>query len=218
MSSTIKAATAKPVAFGIVAMTAVVVASNILVQYPVNGNLGPVVLQDLLTWGAFTYPIAFLVTDLINRNFGPKAARRVVYAGFAVAVVLSIALATPRIALASGSAFLFAQLFDIQIFHSLRRKPWWAAPIVSSTLGSILDTLLFFGIAFSSSFAFVGYHDAFAVEAAPLFGFLPVEVSRWVSWALGDFSVKMVVAMCMLAPYRIFLGILGTVQPSKQPA
>ncbi|MTI18302.1 VUT family protein [Rhodobacteraceae bacterium RKSG542] len=191
------------------AMMVVVVASNILVQYPVRGMLGPVVLEDLLTWGAFTYPVAFLVTDLINRNFGPKAARRVVYAGFAVAVALSVVFATPRIALASGCAFLFAQLFDIAIFHRLRHGAWWRAPIVSSTLGAILDTILFFGISFSASLAFLGSYDAFAVEAAPLFGYFALEVPRWVSWALGDFSVKILVALCMLAPYRILLSIFG---------
>ncbi|MDD7909341.1 MULTISPECIES: queuosine precursor transporter [Pseudovibrio] len=200
-----KTNTARPIAIGIMAMTAVVVASNILVQYPVHGMLGSINLADLLTWGAFTYPAAFLVTDLINRRFGPQAARRVVYAGFAVAVVLSIVLATPRIALASGSAFLFGQLFDVAVFNRLRGGAWWKAPVISSTLGSILDTLLFFSIAFAGSFAFLGYHDDFAVGSAPLLGAFALEVPRWISWALGDFCVKLIVAMGLLVPYRVLM-------------
>ncbi|NJO36862.1 MAG: hypothetical protein HC871_03585 [Rhizobiales bacterium] len=123
-------------------MVIVVTVSNIAVQYPIN---------DWWTWGAFTYPVAFLVTDLTNRALGPGAARRVVYAGFALAVVLSIWLATPRIALASGTAFLAAQLLDIAIFDRLRRASWWRAPLVSSTLSSVLDTALFFSLAFAGT-------------------------------------------------------------------
>ncbi|WP_208974979.1 queuosine precursor transporter [Pseudovibrio exalbescens] len=200
-----KTNTARPVALGIMAMTMVVVASNVLVQFPVHGMLAGVNLADLLTWGAFTYPVAFLVTDLINRRFGPQAARRVVYAGFAVAVALSIVLATPRIALASGTAFLFGQLLDVAVFDRLRGGAWWKAPAVSSTVGTVLDTILFFSIAFAANFAFLGYHDDFAVGAAPLLGVFALEVPRWVSWALGDFSVKVLVAMGMLVPYRLLL-------------
>lgn len=130
------------IALGIAAMVIVVTVSNIAVQYPIN---------DWWTWGAFTYPVAFLVTDLTNRALGPGAARRVVYAGFALAVVLSIWLATPRIALASGTAFLAAQLLDIAIFDRLRRASWWRAPLVSSTLSSVLDTALFFSLAFAGT-------------------------------------------------------------------
>src|SRR5690606_1727631 len=115
-------------AAAVAAMVAVVAASNILVQFPVRAQFGPLDLADLLTWGAFTYPVAFLVTDLTNRHFGPRRARLVVVAGFAVAVILSIWLATPRIAIASGSAFLVAQLLDISIFHRLRDAAWWKAP------------------------------------------------------------------------------------------
>lgn len=208
MNNTRRFTTGK-VAIAILAMASVVVASNVLVQYPVHGMLGAINLADLLTWGAFTYPMAFLVTDLTNRRFGPSAARKVVFAGFVLAVVLSIALATPRIAIASGTAFLVAQLLDVSIFDRLRRAAWWKAPFVSSLLGSIIDTLLFFSIAFASVFAgTLGYHDDFAVEAAPLFGAFAMEVSRWVSWALGDFGVKLLVAGAMLAPYRLILAVL----------
>ena len=208
--------TARPLAIAIAAMTAVVVASNFLVQFPVEGMLGPINLADLLTWGAFTYPVAFLVTDLINRQFGPSAARKVVYAGFSVAVVLSIVLATPRIATASGSAFLVAQLLDVAVFNRLRDGHWWKAPVISSTLGTMLDTAVFFSIAFAPQFGFLGYHNEFAVGFAPLFGAFAVEVPRWISWALGDFSVKIIVAMSMLIPYRIALGVIGLVPTPHQ--
>ncbi len=210
-----KSNTARPLALAIMAMTAVVVASNYLVQFPVQGMLGAVNLADLLTWGAFTYPVAFLVTDLINRQFGPAAARKVVYVGFAVAVVLSVVLATPRIAIASGSAFLLAQLLDVTVFDRLRDGRWWKAPVVSSTLGTIFDTALFFSLAFAAKFAFLGEYDEFAVEIAPMFGVFALEVPRWVSWAIGDFSVKIIVAMSMLVPYRIALGVIGAV-PAPQ--
>lgn len=194
-------------AIAILAMATVVIASNYLVQFPVQGQLGAINLADLLTWGAFTYPAAFLVTDLTNRRFGPTAAGRVVIVGFVIAVVLSIWLATPRIAIASGSAFLIAQLLDVTIFDHMRRMTWWKAPFVSSLLGSIVDTILFFSLAFAGVFSSVfGFHDDFAVEAAPLFGVFAAEVPRWVSWALGDFGVKILVAVAMLAPYRIVLS------------
>lgn len=203
-------------AIAALAMASVVVASNFLVQFPVTGTLGPVNLADLLTWGAFTYPAAFLVTDLTNRRFGASAARRVVYAGFVSAVVLSVWLATPRIAIASGTAFLCAQLLDVTVFNRLRRSSWWKAPVISSLLGSVLDTVLFFSLAFAAVFSGVlGNHDAFAVEVAPLFGAFPVDVPRWVSWALGDFSVKLVVSLVLLAPYRMAIALLGS---SADPA
>src|SRR5690606_36999744 len=131
----------------IAAMAAVVVASNILVQHP----FAP--LGDLLTWGAFTYPFAFLVNDLSNRWFGPARTRIVILVGFALAVALSVVLAHPRIAIASGSAFLTAQLFDVSIFNRLRGQGgWWRAPIVSSFAGSALDTVIFFSLAFAPAF------------------------------------------------------------------
>ncbi|MEL6197356.1 MAG: VUT family protein, partial [Pseudomonadota bacterium] len=125
-------------------MAGIVALSNVAVQYPIN---------DLLTWGAFTYPFAFLVTDLTNRFLGTNAARRVVLAGFVLGVLLSAWLATPRIAIASGSAFLVAQLVDVAVFDRLRQGQWWRAPAVSSVIGSAIDTALFFSIAFSASFA-----------------------------------------------------------------
>ena len=155
------------------AMAAVVVASNVLVQFPIN---------DWLTWGAFTYPAAFLVTDLTNRRLGPDAARRVAIAGFVAAVLLSMWLATPRIALASGTAFLTAQLLDVTVFDRLRRRPWWQAPLASSTLASIWDTAVFFSLAFAGTG-------------------LP-----WVTWALGDLAVKLAMALALLLPFRALMG------------
>lgn len=206
------------IAIAVVAMASVVVASNYLVQFPVEGMLGGINLADLLTWGAFTYPAAFLVSDLTNRRFGPSAARGVVFVGFVVAVVLSVWLATPRIAIASGSAFLLAQLLDVSVFNRLRDGSWWRAPIVSSVFGSVLDTVLFFSLAFGASFSgMLGYHDDFAVEVAPLFGVFAAEAPRWVSWALGDFAVKMLVSLAMLLPYRVALSVQG-LMPSNGSA
>jgi len=158
----------------ILAMIVVVAASNWLVQFPLN---------DFLTWAAFTYPASFLVTDLTNRLLGPARARRVVYVGFAAAVVLSIWLATPQIALASGTAFLCGQLLDITVFQWLRRGSWWRAPLVASVAGSILDTVLFFGIAFAGT-------D------------LPIA-----SMAAGDLAVKLTLAVLFLAPFRAALAL-----------
>lgn len=186
----------------VAAMIAVVVASNYLVQFPVMVELSGINLADLLTWGAFTYPIAFLITDVTNRLLGPSRARLVVVVGFVLAVILSIWLATPRLALASGSAFLVAQLLDVAIFQRLRQRGWWQAPLVSSLLGSLVDTALFFSLAFAAQFAFLGYEDGFALEAAALLGVFDVEVPRWVSWALGDLMVKLTVALALLVPYR----------------
>jgi uncharacterized PurR-regulated membrane protein YhhQ (DUF165 family) len=163
------------VVIGILAMAVIVAASNVLVQYPIS---------DWLTWGAFTYPIAFLVTDLTNRAFGAERARQVVYAGFALAVALSIVLATPRIALASGSAFLVAQLLDVYIFDRMRRTgAWWAPPLVSSSLASAVDTALFFSIAFAGT-------------GVP-----------WVTLGLGDYAVKLALALTMLIPFRALMGV-----------
>lgn len=204
----------------VAAMALVVVASNILVQFPVQGQLGSLALADILTWGAFTYPVAFLVTDLANRRYGPHMARRVVFVGFMVAVLCSI-IVPPllfqygligfetaadrlvRIAIASGSAFLSAQLLDVTVFNWLRRKSWWRAPIFGTLAGSIIDTAIFFSIAFSAAFAFAGPSDDFALELAPVMGLLPVEMARWVSWALGDLIVKLIIAVVALIPYRL---------------
>lgn len=193
----------------VVAMTAVIAASNVLVLYPVEAMVGELSLADLLTWGAFTYPVAFLVTDLTNRSHGPAVARRVVYAGFATAVILSIYLATPRIAIASGAAFLIGQLLDIGLFNRLRAMSWWRAPFIGSALGSACDTLLFFTLAFAPVFAgALGEADGFATEATAFLGVAGFETGRWISWAVADFSVKFLAAVFLLAPYRIAMELV----------
>lgn len=188
----------------VLAMVAVVAASNFLVQYPVQAQLGPINLADLLTWGAFSYPVAFLVTDLTNRHFGPSGARLVVICGFVVAVVLSVWLATPRIAIASGSAFLVAQFLDISIFDRLRKGQWWHAPLFSSLVSSALDTAIFFSLAFATNFAWLdtmlGRADGSLAFPAPFLGVGP-DVELWVSLAAGDFLVKLLLAALLLAPY-----------------
>jgi hypothetical protein len=191
----------------VASMAAVVVLSNILVQHPFAVTLGRLDLADLLTWGAFSYPLAFLVTDSTNRLLGPRIARRVVYLGFALAVVLSVWFATPRIAVASGSAFLVAQLLDIFVFNRLRDYAWWTAPSFSSLIASAADTLVFFSLAFAPLFVVLGPNDLFAVEAAPLVGLFSLDTPRWVSWAIGDFSVKLLIAAFALIPYRVIIGI-----------
>src|SRR5690606_3921043 len=158
--------------------------------------------------GAFTYPLAFLVNDLTNRRFGAAATRRVICAGFAVAVVLSIWLATPRIAIASGTAFLAGQLLDVTVFNWLRRQAWWRAPLAGSVLGSVLDTALFFTLAFAPAAALIGASDAFAIEYAPLLGAFAPDVPRWMSWALGDLSVKLLAALVLLMPYGALMSII----------
>jgi uncharacterized PurR-regulated membrane protein YhhQ (DUF165 family) len=188
----------KTVLGGMLAMTVIVAASNLLVQFP---------LGDFLTWGAFTYPFAFLVTDLTNRRLGAKAARRVVYVGFALAVVLSIWLATPRIALASGTAFLAAQLLDVAVFDRLRAGAWWRAPLVSSTVGSALDTALFFSLAFSAGLSLGFPVEDWAVAPAPLLG-VGAPAPFWISLAIGDFLVKLLIALAALGPYRMAVGTL----------
>ncbi|HEV7275562.1 MAG TPA: VUT family protein [Devosiaceae bacterium] len=198
-------------AIAVVAMVAVVAASNYLVQFPVQAEIGGINLADLLTWGAFTYPLAFLVTDLTNRQFGPTGARLVVIVGFGVAVALSIWLASPRIAIASGAAFLFAQLLDVAIFDRLRLGVWWRAPLASSVAGSVLDTLLFFGLAFAAPFAVLdtafGRADGSLTFPAPFLGVGP-EVELWMSLAAGDFLVKLLVAAALLVPYKVLRGLI----------
>ena len=188
---------------GILAMAAIVVASNILVQF---------LFGQWLTWGAFTYPVAFLVTDLTNRRFGPSAARVIVAFGFVLAVAFSIWLATPRIAIASGSAFIVAQLLDVSVFERLRRSAWWKAPLVSSLIGSVIDTVLFFGVAFSAGFAFLdtgfGLEDGSLGFPVPFLG-VGGEVPLWVSLGAGDFCVKILVALVLLAPYRVLRGLIA---------
>lgn len=196
-------------------MTAVVVASNFLVQFPLSGSFLGVQLGDLLTWGAFTYPFAFLVTDLTNRQFGPSAARRVVFIGFVVGVILSFWTSVPRIAVASGTAFLIGQLLDISVFNRLRRQTWWQAPLAGSLLGSMIDTALFFSLAFAATFAFIGPNDGFAIEWAPILGVFTMEAPRWVSWALGDLSVKILAGIVLLMPYGALMSVLKPMSAAK---
>ncbi|MBP0437863.1 queuosine precursor transporter [Tianweitania sediminis] len=201
-------------------MALVVVLSNILVQFPVQGQVGRLALADLLTWGAFTYPLAFLVTDLANRRYGPSLARRVVFVGFALAVATTVVFPPllfrlglipfelepgrlVRVAIASGTAFLVGQLLDVSVFNRLRQTSWWRAPVVASIVGSIIDTAIFFTVAFAAAFAFVGPSDAFSLEAAPLLGLFEPQTARWISWALGDLSVKLIIAVVALIPYRL---------------
>ncbi len=173
-------------ALPVAVMALVVVASNILVQYPFH-HLG---LQDYLTWGAFSYPFAFLVTDLTNRRYGASAARRVVYVGFACAVVLSSFLAGPRIALASGTAFLTAQLVDVAIFNALRNSSaWWRAPLTSSVVSGAVDTAIFFTAAFLAT-------------GMPMADYGGLVVPVWIGWAVCDYLVKTTHAVVMLVPFR----------------
>ena len=195
---------------GILAMAAIVVASNILVQF---------LFGQWLTWGAFTYPFAFLVTDLTNRFQGAAAARKVVVAGFVVGVICSLIgtqimgefgpLVTLRIALGSGLAFLTAQLMDVQVFNRLRKGSWWRAPLVSTLIGSSLDTILFFTVAFSGALVFLEPANdvSWATEVLPLLGAGPM-VPLWVSLATADWLVKLSLAIVALVPFRVIVGRL----------
>lgn len=196
-------------------MTLVVVASNFLVQFPVVGHLFGIQLSDLLTWGAFIYPAAFLVTDLTNRQFGPQIARRVVFAGFVVGVAISYYTSMPRIAMASGTAYLVGQLLDISVFNRLRRQTWWQAPLAGSLFGSMLDTVLFFSLSFAPAFAFLGANDDFAIGQAPILGVFAMEAPRWISWAIGDFVVKLLVGLLMLLPYGALMSVVKPMPPAK---
>ncbi|MFC5385649.1 queuosine precursor transporter [Aquamicrobium segne] len=206
----------------VAAMALVVVASNVLVQFPLDVQVAHLSLADVLTWGAFTYPFAFLVTDLANRRYGPAVARRIVFIGFMAAILCSIvsppllyrlgliefdtaAARLVRIACASGAAFLSAQLLDVAVFNRLRQKSWWRAPIFGTLSGSVLDTALFFAVAFAPAFAILGPNEPFALEPAPLMGIFPVDVVRWLSWAVGDFTIKLAIAVFALIPYRLMV-------------
>ncbi len=175
----------------VLAMAAVVALSNFAVQYPIR-QFG---LADYLTWGALTYPLVFLVTDLTNRRFGSAETRKVVYVGFAVAVVFSIWLASPRIAFASGAAFLFGQLLDITVFSWLRRQAWWRAPLAGSLIGSALDTALFFSLAFAGDPA---------MSDPVTYGALTVPL--WMGLAFFDFCVKVAMALVLLIPYGALMS------------
>ena len=165
-------------------MGVVVLSSNYLVQFPVN-YYG---LEEILTYGAFSYPVAFLITDLANRSYGKLVARKIVYVGFTIGISFTLLFSTNfadlisiRIAIGSGTAFLIAQMLDVQIFDNLRRKNWFIAPLTSSIIGSIVDTFLFFFI-------------SFYVTGVP-----------WVTLLLGDLTVKVLVALVMLIPFRLLL-------------
>ena len=165
-------------------MGVIVLASNYLVQFPVNYNG----LEEILTYGAFSYPIAFLITDLANRSYGKLIARKIVYIGFTIGISFTLLFSTNftdlisvRIAIGSGTAFLVAQLLDVQIFDNLRKKEWFIAPFASSIIGSTVDTFLFFSISFYAT-------------GVP-----------WITLSLGDLTVKILVALIMLIPFRLLL-------------
>ncbi|MBN8189012.1 MAG: queuosine precursor transporter [Salipiger thiooxidans] len=197
---------------GILAMAAIVLASNILVQF---------LFGQWLTWGAFTYPLAFLVTDVMNRLYGAAAARRVVFAGFVVGVICSLIgtqimlegdgytfpAVTLRVAIASGLAFLTAQLMDVAIFDRLRDGAWWRAPLASTLVGSSLDTAIFFSIAFSGALSFLepGNDVSWAAEPLPLLGIGPM-VPLWVSLGTADWLVKLSLAILALVPFRMIVS------------
>ena len=189
-------------------MAAIVVASNILVQYP---------LGTFLTWGALTYPFAFLVNEIVNRFDGPAAARKVVLVGFVTGILCSFIgtqiqgefgpLVTLRVAMGSGAAFLAAQLLDITIFNRFRQGLWWKAPLISPVISSTLDTVIFFSIAFSATFAFLepAVDVSWATAPTPLLGLGP-EAPFWVSLAVGDWLVKLLLAGVALLPFRLALA------------
>lgn len=165
-----------PFLLAVFCMGLVVVGSNILVQVPLN---------DWLTWGGLSYPVAFLVTDVLNRRYGPDAARRVAWFGFAAALAVSVWVASPRIALASGLAYLCAQLIDIRVFDRLRDQRWWRAPLISGVIGAVADTAVFFSVAFAGS------------------------DTPWVTWMLGDLAIKLAVNISMLALFRALMWNLA---------
>ena len=196
---------------GVIAMATIVVASNILVQF--------LILDGLLTWGAFTYPFAFLVTDVMNRVYGVSAARKVVFVGLIVGIVCSLigsqimlefGPAVPvRVAIASATAFIIAQLLDIAVFNRLREGSWWKAPLGSTLVSSSVDTVIFFSIAFAA--AFNGFSAAaadqimWAQDAVPFLNAGPL-VPLWVSLAVADWGVKLTIALVALVPFRIIVG------------
>lgn len=197
--------------FAIIVMTLVVLGSNILVQYPIESIGG----GEWLTWGAISYPIAFLVNDLSNRRFGPAGARRVVYVGFVVAVCFSIQFATPRIAIASGSAFLFSQLLDIYVFQSLRRRSWWIQPFVAGLIASAVDTIIFFFIAFYCGSLFGTQQTISSVLGA--LGIVDECMALpWTQLAMADYGVKIIIAVVALLPYGALITFIRPITPRQQ--
>ncbi|KQB95308.1 hypothetical protein AL073_17500 [Loktanella sp. 1ANDIMAR09] len=199
---------------GVLAMATIVVASNILVQF--------LLLDGLLTWGAFTYPLAFLVTDVMNRVYGPSAARKVVFSGLVVGIICSLigsrimiqgdgfeypAVAL-RVAIGSATAFLIAQLLDIMVFDRLRDGSWWKAPLGSTLVGSTVDTVIFFSIAFAAIFnglsASAAEEVMWAQDAAPFLLTGP-EMPLWVTLAVADWGVKLSIALLALVPFRFIV-------------
>jgi len=156
-------------------MAGIVLLSNVLVQYPIN---------PWLTWGAFSYPVAYFITDVCNRLFGPALARRVAWIGFAVGLGLSVVMAPWRIALASGTAFIVSQLLDVAVFNRWRRQTWWKAPLFGSAAASVVDTAIFFSLAFAGT------------------------DFSWLHLAAGDLGVKLFMAVALLPPYRALVGRL----------
>ena len=193
---------------GVLAMTIIVVASNILVQYPMGA---------WLTYGALTYPLSFLVNDIVNRLEGVTAARRVVLVGFVAGLVCSVIgtqiigefgpLVTLRIAIGSATAFLIGQMLDVSVFDRLRRAAWWRAPLVSTLIGSTIDSAIFFTIAFAASLSFLepGNDVSWAAEPGALLGLGPV-VPFWVSLAVADTCVKFAIAVFGLLPFRLIVA------------
>ncbi len=193
---------------GSLAMAAIVVASNILVQYPIG---------QWLTWGAFSYPFAFLVSDLVNRFQGVRVARQVVLLGFAVGLICSAIgtqiigefgpLVTLRVAIGSGIAFLVGQLLDVTLFDRLRRSAWWRAPFLSTLLGSTADTMIFFTIAFSAAMVWLepGNDVSWAGGQVPLLGF-GMAVPLWVSLGMADWLVKVLIDLLALLPFRLAIA------------
>jgi len=176
-------------------MALIVALSNYLVQFPIKY----MDLQDLFTYGAFSYPVAFLVTDLANRRYGKIIARKIVYVGFVFGIILTLYFSTDfsnliskRIAVGSGTAFLIAQLIDVQVFDKLRKKVWFVAPLVSSITGSVIDTFLFFSIAFYGTGI------------------------NWITLSFGDLFVKLMVALAMLIPFRILLSRIKEIEIEKK--
>ena len=206
---------------GVIAMAAIVVASYILVQF--------LILDGLLTWGAFTYPLAFLVTDIMNRVYGAQAARKVVFAGLVVGIVCSLigsqimlqgdgyefpAVAL-RVAIGSATAFAVAQMLDIAVFNRLRDGSWWKAPLGSTLVGSTVDTVIFFSIAFSAVFnglsAAAADEVIWAQDAVPFLNAGPL-VPLWVSLAVADWGVKLTIALLALLPFRLIVGRMQRAQ------
>ncbi|EBA13795.1 queuosine precursor transporter [Roseobacter sp. CCS2] len=199
---------------GVIAMATIVVASNILVQF--------LILDGLLTWGAFTYPLAFLVTDIMNKVYGPSAARKVVFSGLIAGIICSLigsqimlqgdgftypAVAL-RIAIGSATAFLIAQLLDIVVFQRLNAGSWWKAPLGSTLVGSTVDTAIFFSIAFAAVFngfsASAAEEVMWAQDAAPFLLTGP-DMPLWVTLAVADWGVKLIIALLALVPFRIIV-------------